>query len=564
MHLSIRPASFGAALLCAALSTAASAAPAWKYKLTAGDKLRYTLDYRSRSELNFGGLTKASRGGGDADTQKITVTIKGDLELTWVGSSGTATTVAVAMAHPVVKMLSDGEDQSELAVGVAEGLAKTAFLRVEPSGLISGVRFDKSVADGAQLPLRAILSLVQLALPDGEQTPKTWTVKETEPNGSYTARYTQAGKDADGVRSVKKRKLAFEEESSGEGAHEITVKKTVKATGDLTFRFDVTKGRLAGVRGEETQTILLNGKSVGKAASRVRLELADLKKLPAEELSPIAQASDESAKGAPLFTLKTVENKAATEQTIAEGELKDTDAGKLFAELQDLEDGKGGDEQPLYLKFKALFQLQPAAAARGGEVLGKAKADGATVRVLSGSLGTIGNEASQRALAAAVKARPANDPALATILSAIGDLSAPLPVAEGALRDQAMVEAEGDIPSTARLALGTMASNLAKNQPERSKKIVADLVAQEAKTSSDDVRRQLLLALGNSGSAEALPTLGKAVSSKNPDFREAAAKALGQIKSADADRLLRPLAKDADEHVRKAAEGSLASRKTGE
>ena len=558
----VRAASFCAAALVAAVPLRASAAPAWAYKTSAGDRLRYKLDYRSKSELNFGGLTKAARGGGDADTQKVNVGIKGDLEVTTIAASENGATLAVAVVNPAVKMDSEGEDESEAAAAVAANLAKPAFVQVDTHGKVLGVRFDKDVDADAQLPMRALLSIAQFVLPAGDATPKTWTADEVEPNGSYVARYTQAGKDADGVRTVKKRKLSFAEETSAESAHEIAVKKTIKAQGDLAFRFDVAKGRLTGINGEETQSVLLNGKAIGRAATRIRLTLRDAKKLSADELSPLAQAHDERAKAGPLLTLKTIENKAAAEQTIAEGELKNTDADKLFAELRKLEEGSG-EEQPLYLKLKALFQLQPQTAARAGEILGKAKSDGASVRVLSGALGTVGNDQCQAALAAAAKARPENDPALAAILPAMGELTSPLAVVEEALRLLALGASDGEGASTARLALGTMASTLGKSAPDRSKKIVTDLAALEEKAPNDEIRRQLLLALGNSGSAEALPALGRAVASKNPDLREAAAKALGQVKSPEADKLLHSLEKDADDHVRKAAADSLANRKGG-
>src|SRR5438132_1396120 len=109
----------------------------------------------------------------------------------------------------------------------------------------------------------------------------------------------------------------------------------------------------------------------------------------------------------------------------------------------------------------------------------------------------------------------------------MGELAQPAPVAEQALRSLALADSDGEGASTARLALGSMASILAKTDPERAKKIVADLAAHLDKARNDEVRRQVLLALGNTGSTEAVPALGKGIASKNPDLREAAAKALG-------------------------------------
>src|SRR5438128_4617700 len=100
MALRLRSASLCAAALLAAVPLRALAgSPAWAYRTAAGDRLRYKLDYRSLSELNFGGLLKGQKGpaqgrGGNADNEsapeKVRVTIKADLQATTVahGESG--------------------------------------------------------------------------------------------------------------------------------------------------------------------------------------------------------------------------------------------------------------------------------------------------------------------------------------------------------------------------------------------------------------------------------------------------------------------------------------------
>src|SRR5207248_3005495 len=103
--------------------------------------------------------------------------------------------------------------------------------------------------------------------------PKTWETKEVAPNGEYTARYTQAGKDADGLRKVKKRTLGYAEDAPSEGPHEITVKRFIKPHGELIAVFDVAKGRLAGIHGNAGEEVLLNGRAVGITNVKLKLSL---------------------------------------------------------------------------------------------------------------------------------------------------------------------------------------------------------------------------------------------------------------------------------------------------
>ena len=311
------------ASLCAALL----AAP-WTYKAAPGDRLRYKLEYRSTSELNFAGLFKGQKESVGAP-QKIRVHIKGELQLTYlVQAPDGPSTVAVEFVSPAVRLTSEGEELAEPAALLQRGLSRPAFAQVEPRGRIAGLRFDPATPPEAQLAARALLSLVQFVLPEGEQTPRQWTSAELEPNGEFTARYTQAGADEDGVKSVKKRKLAFAAEATAAGPHEIAVQKEIRPQGELLARFDAAKGRLVGLRGEETQEVLLNGKAVGRGKTKLKLELTDVEKVPAEELQKLQQRASD-ARAAPLVSLKTVEDKQSAEQAIEQNELKGATAEQL-------------------------------------------------------------------------------------------------------------------------------------------------------------------------------------------------------------------------------------------
>ncbi len=564
MQSSSRTALAAAALLAAVSLRAAAVGAGSAAPAAAGDTLTFKLDYQSKSELNFGGLVKGKKGpaqgfGGNEDNesapQKIRVTIKGELVQTLVSVDPAQPVIAVRLDKAAVKFFTEGEQDVDQANLLAAGLGKTALLSLDARGRITGVRFDAAATADVQLAERAILSLLQFVLPEGGATAAKWETKEQEPNGEYTARYTRSGLAKAGVQLFKKKKLAFAEDAPSEGPHDITIKKQIKSKGALSFKFDTAKARVSGVSGGEVQTVLLNDRAVGKADVKIKLTF----KRAGKAGEALAELTARAAAGKAV-PLKTIEDKQATEAAIEQNELKDLNADQVFAELAKVE-AEGGEEQPVYLKLKALFFVHPEAAAKAGALLGKAKADGPTVRALSGSLGTVGNAESQAALAAAAKARPPDDSALAAILPAMGELTKPLPVAEDALRSLALAPGEGDGASTARLALGTMSATIGKSEPARAQKIVADLAAMFDKSQSEEVRRQLLLALGNSSSPDALPTLKKGAADKSSILREAAVKALGQSSSPEAEALIKAAANDPDEHVKKAAADALANRK---
>jgi HEAT repeat protein len=163
---------------------------------------------------------------------------------------------------------------------------------------------------------------------------------------------------------------------------------------------------------------------------------------------------------------------------------------------------------------------------------------------------------------AAIDARPDDWPALARLIPALGMAEAPTPETEQALLTLAFGKQSENVTAAAWLALGNLARTLGDESPARASNIVRRLLQELASPTSAGSTWQLLLALGNAGSSEALPTLERFLDEPTPDLRGAAAWALRWIDSPRADLLLttKALRSDQEPAVRLEAVRALRCR----
>ncbi len=94
------------------------------------------------------------------------------------------------------------------------------------------------------------------------------------------------------------------------------------------------------------------------------------------------------------------------------------------------------------------------------------------------------------------------------------------------------------VSTTARLALGNVARSLSDESPTRATIIVERLLKELSEPTSSDSTWPLLLAVGNTGAVEALPTLIRYTDDPSAELRGAAAWAMRWIDSPQVDVLL--------------------------
>jgi HEAT repeat protein len=160
------------------------------------------------------------------------------------------------------------------------------------------------------------------------------------------------------------------------------------------------------------------------------------------------------------------------------------------------------------------------------------------MRLLIDALQSAGHSEAQAALGAAVRERPNDWPALAQLIPALGTAELPTPETVQTLLELAFGKHDPNVRAAAQLALGNLAGSLAEAAPARSGRVVARLLEELAAPTAADSTWQLLLALGNAGSADALPALTRYLDDPAPELRGAAAWALRWVEASQVDQLL--------------------------
>jgi HEAT repeat protein len=146
-------------------------------------------------------------------------------------------------------------------------------------------------------------------------------------------------------------------------------------------------------------------------------------------------------------------------------------------------------------------------------------------------------------------------------IAALTGVPHPTLLAESTMRWEAQHAPTPELRSMAGLALGTMARNLAATEPSRSAKIVDGIIRKLAASPSPEEARLGLMALGNAGSARALPTLSRYMADRSPVLRARAVAALRWIDDPRVDPwLTRALQRDPAPEVRREAAGALGFR----
>jgi len=344
---------------------------------------------------------------------------------------------------------------------------------------------------------------------------------------------------------------------------EFDVATTISPQGSLVARFDLSEGHLVSLSGSESQITVVAGKKVARSETTLRLNFLGKEILKPAELSLLRAASAEREKVAAAVPLSAKPSKEEREAFIQRTELGDATLEGLLADLAKAEGStdKPNDDTPLYLKFKALVYLHPEYCATLAKILSTADPNSLTMRVLAGALGAVGRPEAQAALATAIKSRSADWRALSSLIPTLGMVESPTQLAEDTLLDLASSSPIPDIASTAQLSLGIMARNLTGTSPERAAKIVDLFIGKIGASPSQDTTRQLLLALGNAGSARALPTITQFITDPSAAVRSAAVLALRFIDSSQADDLLiKALTSDPEDTVRLEASTALKVR----
>jgi hypothetical protein len=528
----------------------------------------------------FEGIKNQTGGQGQPQATSLFYSLKaefrGDLVITEVQEETGGTEAVYRFADAAVVIVVNGVEQRAQEEIVRSDLSQGFLVDRTPEGQVLSLRMMPSVKEFSRQFALALIAATQFVLPSHRSgSANTWEYREEDRSGPYLARYELAGNCPQQIpqqssrancAAVRKRKLRYFLEATDADAGslpgQVPAQKVITPSGSLEGQFDVTQGRLLSLRGEDVQDTQIEGKKVAHSETTLRMTDAGLRKLSSEETAGVRQlAASLEASGVrlPLYAKPSAEE---MQTNIQQTELGTATLEGLLSDLAALEvSHETAGETDLYLKFKALVYLHPDSCGRLGEILGTAKTNGPTFRILAGALGAIGNPQAQRALIAAIRARPQDWPALSNLIPTLSSAPVPIPDAEKELQELAATSTDPNISGTAVLSLGTVAHSLASKEPARAAEIVDELMQQVTVSQTEGQTHDLIEALGNSASLRALPLLSKFASGPSPRLRAAALDALRLMDSKQADALLiLGLTTDSDSGVRLEAAYSLGFR----
>jgi len=557
--------------------TAHTAAPALAYRHIPGKRLVYRLDYLSSSvsdlQVLFEGTDSPGKSGEVVQSglsQSFNTTVQGQLAITVLDRKADRVLTAYRLLRPQVTLVANGQEALSQAETIRAALSQAILAEVNSQGRVLSLRFDPATDNFSQNFARSLLALTQFVLPDPQPTgAHQWEVQEEDPNGQYFARYEAeflsreqgSGESRTGLKTFRKTKLRYLTPHQKTRPGKLQVSTTIKPEGSLVAQFDVSAGHLYSFRGTEGQIIMMAGKTVARAQTTLHLEFLRKETLTAEELTAMRTASVARNMVARAVPLSATISKQEREAIIQRSELGQETLESLAAHLAKTQaEGKRRDTR-LYLKFKALVYLHPETSSSLGKLLYTAHPQSLTMRILVDALSAAGHPQAQEALVNVIHARPNDSPALLTLVKGLGSVGSPTMLSEKTLRDLAANAPDWDVATTAQLALGTMARNLADTSPERTNKIVEWVVSEINSSTSEDRTRLFLLVLGNAGSIQVLPTITRFVGDPSPAVRSTAVLALRWIQSSKADLLLtKALSSDPDPAVRLEATFALSFR----
>ncbi|HEX3918564.1 MAG TPA: HEAT repeat domain-containing protein [Caulobacteraceae bacterium] len=541
-----------------------AASPA--YQFAPGQRAVFSVVYASAGDANFTPLlAQGSQASGPAPSMaayKLATELTGQMEVTVTEASASEVEEWCVFRAPRARIVINSQLQAGGAAALQGELSRGFLVDLKPDGTIVRVRMAGSADATSQAFLRAFLALGQVVLSPGLH----WEAREQDPNGAYRAEYQVEPDPAHAGAWVLRKRIAgyLPADQTAELPGETQMRQVVTPDLRLAARLDHGGADLAALDATLSSDTAIEGQHVAHSMSGLRLIRTGLTDLTPAQLAVARVRAASLAATAVASALFQQRSAREAETNIERTELGAATPQALMARLGAIDaagaDARKDETDALYLKFKALAYLHPEADAPLGARLAGEATTAPSFRLLAGALGAVGDAQAQAAIAAAIRARPTDWPALSALVPELCTLPAPTDDAEDTVRG---LRSNGDpnISAMAWLCLGGMAHGLAQAEPIRARAILGDLARGLAAADDENAKALMLQGLGNANSAAALPIIAPYAASPSPVLRAAAMDAMRAIPLPDVDPLLRAaLAGDADAKVRLEAAFALGFR----
>ena len=554
--------------------TASAAGPSL-FRYEPGVRLVHRIDYRSEGESDFlplFGQGKERDAGRPplALSQSFRSGVRGDLLLEILEWRDVAWVASFRVDRAEVSFAVDGTDDPAQTDAIRTGLSGGWFARISPEGRILSVRMDPSMSDLSKRYAQTLLGAIQVVFP-GKEIPASgrWEVAEEDSSGRGVVLYERvepgkgapaAGGEAGDTVSLGKTRLRYDARGKKRGPVGFSPEQAVLPSGSVAIRFDLREGSVVSMAGTEGQEVRMGGKRIGRAENSVRLDLVRRGTAPPAERKASLGRYEALAGAGMDAALSTNLAAEAGRLALERRALGASTAESLRAELEASAREPGGMDMGLFRKLQALFRLQPQACADFVAFVKRGNPGSSSVQIVWGALATVGNSRAQDAMVDVLKSRRDDLPAVYRLLSSVPDVESPGPALVATVREIAF-RRNGNDQGAGLLTIGALARNLAAERPSEAGEIVAALSGELDRSTSEGRTRTLLLALGNAGSADALPAIRKHLSDPSAALRAAAVSALRWVETEEAEtRIIQALASDPDEAVRMKAVAALGFR----
>jgi Lipoprotein amino terminal region len=538
----------------AMLSGQSGIAPAYKFNV--GQQLVYKLDYRNSASSDLRALFSDLKKSGDTNTNSTAPNsfvsafenhVQADLVMTIVTQRPGGWLVSYQLRNPIVQINASGQEIKEQAQLVQQDLRQEILATIDPQGKILTLRFAPNTSKIAQSFARTVFAALQFVTPATSGSSGSWETQEEDPNGQYTAQYTaRSGK-------FQKTKLRYRQPERNSPNNHSQITPVITSDGQLTAELDRGSGRLTTLQGQENQSFEVSKKLVGQAKTNLQLTYTSQSQLTETALRTLYDRSAQREAQSPAVRLSQALSEPESNAKIQRQALGESTLETLLVELDAAEKAadKTQNVTPLYLKFKALVYLQPQTSNALAQRLINSPTDSLSMQMLVGALSAIGHEPAQVALVQIMQDHAQDWQTALLIIPSLAAVPAPTPTTVTALNQFAFASPDQRVASTAQLALGAIARNLAEPAPDRANAIVDRFIQNLMTAKSNEAIKQNLLVLGNAGSPRSLDAITKFVTSPEAEIRSIAVVALRWIIDPPADRLLNQTIKqDSDDNVR--------------
>lgn len=493
-----------------------------------------------------------------AHDQRYQMTLKGAMRIYLVEKKGSNSVLAYQFNLSDVQLNVDAQPMSESDRQAFKGMLNQCefFVEMGPEGQILRTWQAMTQEIFVINTLRGLISATQCVLPKASTSP--WQANEDAPEGRYRARYEVRSKDKEYWKIAKTRLAYTELTDTGMGQ-----KITAQPSGAQQFVFNLKSGAIQSVSGAWNQKNLMRKTVVGEGSAQLQMRLQKTEPLDPALISATRtkyQAWAKIYKPARLFgAISNPEQDAIAQHRIAlAGETYDS----LLKATQTLPDD--ADITPLtdfYLKWRALFYLQPATCARAKQYVLKQPPLSSRARLIAIALQGAGTPEAQRALIDLMWEHRKNSDAYSFLVPLTCGVQEPTQELENALK-KLTAERDPDVANPARLGLGQATEHILKSAPARGNALVDWMIQSLKRASSNNDRVSWLMALGNAGSARAQSSILPYARHSSPNMRYAAITALRKISTPEAEAaLVYALLNEQEMQVRNEAADGLGMRK---